>query len=1118
MKHQHFRKIHQKGFLCILFLLLLNGHSLYAQSGWEEEPLSLKVSYKPLGQVLEELASRVKATILYQEVTLMGIDKPTSINIKNKPFKDIIEKLIGDQDVSIEYRADKKIVITPLRGTPNEKNKCRVEGFVYSEKEKDPLTGATVVVDGTTLGDEVSGCVTDASGKFSLFVKKGAFLKISYLGYETAKMQIMRPYKNMNIYLKTDHNEIDEVVVTGISKRSKSSFTGNYVSVKGENLRKLNPNNFLKGLQFFDPSFKILENNNRGSDPNAQPEFQMRGDQSLGGHPSMNSMDLMLDNVSSRPNTPLFVLDGFIVSLSRILQLDPERVENVTILKDAAATAIYGSRASNGVVVIETRVAPDGVLSVNYNGGVTMQAPDLTGYNMMNAAEKLQLEWDAGVYSPSSATSMNRYNMLKRNVLAGVDTYWLSQPLRTAWQQRHSISAAGGTDLFRYSLDLNATMNPGVMKGSKQNTKSINFNMTYRKEDFTVGANINLSESNGKNSPYGNFSSYTRINPYYRPTNEDGEYLQELDSYIGRTNTIIDNPLYNAHVGIKDLTNNTNITASLNIEYQLLKNLRLTEQVSYMRGMARSETFLPAKHTSFLTVTDKTLKGSYNKNTGEMTSWSSNFGVNWNLVLEKHLISVFGNWTINNDKNNYVVLSATGYPDVHMDDFILGNKMSTNPSGTESISRSMGLIGQLSYSYDNRYSADFNLSNEMSSRYADHKFTPFWSTGVRWNAHREKWLAKRISNLVFRATYGVTGEQNFSPEDAIEFYTFSNTMKPYTSFSMLGAVLSRLNNPALKWAKTHNKSLGIELGVWKNRINMTFNYYDNITKQLLTNYDLAPSTGFDTQIINAGELQNKGFDATVNVIAWQDLKNQIYWTLSAGVNHNKNKIRKISDFLRKMNEEQLASSEAPVPIYQEGKSTTTIYAVRSLGIDPMTGNEVFLTKNGEKTFTWNSVDKVPVGDTAPKASGTLSSAVNWKDLSCTIGFTYTMGGVLYNQTLVGKIENSNIAYNLDRRAAENRWRKPGDFAKYKRIALGGSETPASDRFIMNNNELRLASLNLGYRFRNEKFKFLQKCNINILSLNFTTNDLLRLSTIKMERGLSYPFSRSYTLSMSIVFK
>ena len=186
---------------------------------------------------------------------------------------------------------------------------------------------------------------------------------------------------------------VDEVVVTGISRRSKSSFTGNYVSVKGDELRKLNPTNILKSLQFYDPSFKVLESNTRGSDPNAQPEFLIRGDQNLGTTASLNSMDLLLDNVSSRPNTPLFVLDGLIVSMSRILQLDPERIENVTILKDAAATAIYGSRASNGVVVIETKVAPDGVLSVSYNGGLTIQSPDLTDYKLMNAKEKLQMEW-----------------------------------------------------------------------------------------------------------------------------------------------------------------------------------------------------------------------------------------------------------------------------------------------------------------------------------------------------------------------------------------------------------------------------------------------------------------------------------------------------------------------------------------------------------------------------------------------------------------------------------------------------------------------------------------------------------------------------------------------------
>ena len=184
----------------------------------------------------------------------------------------------------------------------------------------------------------------------------------------------------------------------------------------------------------------------------------------------------------------------------------------------------------------------------------------------------------------------------------------------------------------------------------------------------------------------------------------------------------------------------------------------------------------------------------------------------------------------------------------------------------------------------------------------------------------------------------------------------------------------------------------------------------------------------------------------------------------------------------------------------------------------MTGKEVFLTKNGEKTFVWNSADKVPVGDTTPKVSGTISSSVNWRDFSCTLGFVYRWGGIVYNQTLVDKIENSNIAYNLDRRAAEDRWRRPGNVVRYKKIDLNGSQTPASDRFIMKDNELKLASLNIGYRFKQTEYKLLSRLNIDVLSLNFTTNDLLRFSTVKMERGLGYPFSRSYSLSFSVIFK
>ena len=1089
-------------------------------ASWKEKPVTLRVSNQPLGKVLEMVAKAAGSKITLQDVSLWNINEPTSLVAKDKPLDKVLGELIGDQDIKIRYEGDNQIIVEPDKKGDAVKDELVVSGQVFDKETGEPLIGVTVLItDGTGKSKGGRGCVTDFDGKFSLRLNRKESITISYVGYETISKQILKNENNLVFELKASI-ELDEVVVTGISRRSKNSFTGSYVEVKGDELRRMNPTNILKGIQFFDPSFKIIENNNTGSDPNAEPDFQIRGDQSLGSK-SMNSMDLMLDNVSSRPNTPLFVLDGFIVPMSRILDLDPERVETITVLKDAAATSIYGSRAANGVVVVETKVAPDGALSVSYNGTLTMQTPDLTDYNMMDAATKLDTEWRAGLYNPSNAAQMNLYNKYRRNVLGGVDTYWLSKPLRTALQNRHSLSVAGGTDVFRYSLDINAAMQPGVMKESSNGTKGVNFNMTYLKENFTMRASVNLSESNGSNSPYGSYSQYTRLNPYYIPEDANGNQIKELDNNtVSGTSKLITNPLYDATVGIKDMTNSLSMTTNLSLEYMILKNLRITEQLSYSRGMAGSDRFLPADHTSFAEYDDITRKGSYYKSSGEMSSWSSNFGVNYNFVKDKHLVSVLGNWTVSEDKNDYVNLSATGYPDPHMDDFIFGNKMETSMSniGSENISRSIGLIGQFSYSYDNKYSADFNISGEASSRYAKHDLVPFWSIGGRWNAHNEPFLKGYVSNLVLRASYGVTGEQNFSPSDAIEYYSFAETMRPYNSFPVLGALLSGLNNPDLGWAKTHNTSLSLDVGFWKNRVNVTFNFYNNITKELLTNYDLAPSTGFPTMVMNAGELQNRGFDLSVNVIALQDLREQLFWTVSANANHNRNKIRKLSDYLKKINEEQMSSATAPLPQYREGESTTTLYVVRSLGVDPVTGKEVYLKRDGTKTFVWNANDKVPVGDTNPVISGTVSSSVNWKKLSCSLGFTYKFGGIVYNQTLVDKIENQNVAYNLDNRAGQGRWEKPGDVTPYVGFSPTGANTPASTRFIMKDNEVRLATLNIGYRLTNEDFDFLRRASIDVLTLNFTTNDLARISPIKMERGLDYPFARSYTLSLSIMFR
>ena len=817
-----FRKI---TFLALVFVCGMANMQAQNAGEWKDKPVTLRVSNQPLGKVLEMVARAVDAKITLQDVSLWNIDKPTSLVVKDKPLDKVLGELIGDQNVVIRYEEGNRIIVEPDQKDASSTVELTVTGMVVDKATQEPLIGATVLItDGTGKSHGGRGCITDIDGKFSLRLAKKESVSISYIGYESVSKQIVKNEHNLVIELKPSI-ELDDVVVTGISRRNKNSFTGNYVEVKGDQLRMMSPTNILKGLQFFDPSFKIIENNKAGSDPNAEPDFQIRGDQSLGSK-SMNSMDLMLDNVSSRPNTPLFVLDGFIVPMSRILDLDPERVESITVLKDAAATSVYGSRAANGVVVVETKVAPDGALTVSYNGTMTMQTPDLTDYNMMDAATKLDTEWRAGLYDPNDAERMNLYERYRRNVLGGVDTYWLSKPLRTAFQHRHSASVAGGTDVFRYSLDLNANLQPGVMKGSSNQVLGTNFNMSYMKEKFTMRANVSVSESNSSNSPYGSFSQYTRLNAYYIPEDDNGNQLKVLDNNTvsGGQGTIITNPLYDATVGIKDLSNSLSVTTNLSLEYMILRNLRITEQLTYMRGLAGTDRFRPAAHTSFELEDDLTRKGSYYMSTGEMASWSSNMGINYNLVQDKHLFSIFGNWTISQDRNNYVNLSATGYPDPHMDDFIFGNKMETNMSGigSEGISRSVGLIGQFSYSYDNRYSVDFNLSGEASSRYAKHELVPFWSVGGRWNAYNEKWLQGYLSNLVFRASYGVTGEQNFSPSDAIEYYSYSETMLPYQSFPVLGALLSGLNNTSLGWAKTHNKSASVDLGFWKNRVNVTF--------------------------------------------------------------------------------------------------------------------------------------------------------------------------------------------------------------------------------------------------------------------------------------------------------
>ena len=660
------------------------------------------------------------------------------------------------------------------------------------------------------------------------------------------------------------------------------------------------------------------------------------------------------------------------------------------------------------------------------------------------------------------------------------------------------------------------------MKESDRTSMGLSLNLQYRRKKWNISNQLSLSNVKGNNSPYGSFREYTKLNPYYRVKDENGNYTKLIEYKsmgAGTQREEITNPLYNIQFPYKDMTENFSVTDNFAIECAIQENLRVNVAASFTKGTARSEVFKSMNHTDFAGEKDLTKRGSYSKNTGETFTWSLNASVNYNLTFGKHLISLFGRWNVDENQGNSVSLSAKGFPNDNMTDFLFGFEMDNRVAGMESTSRSVGVIGQISYMYDTRYSMDFSIRGDLSSQFGSNTgMAPFWSIGARWNMHKEKWLENTfISNLVLRGSYGVTGSQSYEPYQATEMYSFRELMFPYPATDVLGAQLKGIGNSDLGWSKTKNRSVALELGFFQNRLSFSASYYNNLTENLLLDYTLAPSVGFRTMTTNVGAVKNEGVDLQINGLIINDWERNIQWTLGINGAHNRNVVEKISNVLKALNEKNLASEDEPLPIYEEGKSMNQLFTVRSLGIDPATGKEVYLKRNGEKTFVWDAVDKVSVGDSQPKWNGSISSAFLYKNWSMNLAFTYSLGAHIYNQTLVDKIENSTIAYNLDRRATKARWSKDNPNAKYKSIEIIGNDTPQSSRFVQKENKLSFSSITLGYRFDPKNFKFLQACRVASLSLNVAMNDIAVLSTIKQERGLDYPFARSFNLSLSVLF-
>ena len=362
----------------------------------------------------------------------------------------------------------------------------------------------------------------------------------------------------------------------------------------------------------------------------------------------------------------------------------------------------------------------------------------------------------------------------------------------------------------------------------------------------------------------------------------------------------------------------------------------------------------------------------------------------------------------------------------------------------------------------------------------------------------------------FRVTYGLTGNQNFSPYQSKATYKFYDAII-YDNIS--GAYLMGMPNSNLKWQQTGDFTVGLDLGLWK-RVNLRFDYYDSRTRDALIAMSIPTSTGFTSYMENLGNVQNRGVEATANWRFYQ--KGQSFMSLTGSIAHNVNKVTKISDALSSFNREQDAeNTTSPIIRYEEGQSMTAIWAVRSLGIDPATGREMFLKKDGTTTYTYTTDDYIIAGDSNPKVHGTLGFNGEYRGIGLNLLFSYQMGGDYYNQTLVDRVENVNIANNVDRRVFSDTWNAAGDVALYKHISSTPTTTYASTRFVQRNNMLDLTSISAYYDFK--YMAWLQRAKLERLRLTFYMNDVFHLCTVKAERGLNYPYARSFSFSLTATF-
>ncbi len=992
------------------------------------------------------------------------------------------------------------------------------------DEDGEPLVGVSII----SKAKPTKGVVTNLEGQFTLYdVEQDETYVVKYIGYKTKSFRIRAGKSFVQIRMRLNSRKIKEVVVTAEQVVKKFSLTGTSTIVKNKDLQTTNSKSVFKALEVFDPSFRMLDNVGIGADPNRIREINIRGASSITGDVGLEMENARINqrtNLRDNPNMPIFMLDGFEVSVQKIYDMDINRIQSMSILKDAAATALYGSRAANGVIIVTTIPPKAGEIRVDLSSTLELTFPDLSDYNLANALEKLQVEKDAGLYNGrdefNTILNMLKFNEKWNEVHRGASTHWIAQPLRNAYNSRNYIGASGGIEKkgndLRYMLDFNYDKNSGVMKGSYRNRYGIGLMLQYRRGDwFRIMNRASFDKVNNEDSPYGFFNDYSYYQPYDAVKNKNGELFKILPM----SKTV--NPLWEqANLAnyynkgkTEDFTNN------LSLSIYFTPNFFLDGNFSLSKIKANNDSFKDPKNPKFNTLAPNK-KGELQSLDEGRFKWNSNLLLHYNKVVGNHFFNLIGGIDGQETKDKSVYYTFQGFS-TQEGQTIEATELKDKTKIYERKNLIIGAVTALNYAFKETYLFDASLRLDGSSQLGtDTYYAPFASTGLGLNIHGYDFVKDRypyINTFRIKATYGTSGKINFLQNEANQ-----RDSSDWYFRGPLSLLLAK-GNSAVSRDQAKTLDLGLTLELFNRRFFLEVNYYYKRNEGRLE--EIPAKESKETELFNdrIGTIINKGWELKTNITPYKDKNLTI--VLNANMAINKNRIAKLNKGLEVYNEKVRENYNSnspkyprlqsrPLTMYYPNASTSAIYAVPSLGIDPASGEEYFIKKDGSISKEWRAEDMLAVGDRNPIAQGAFGINISYKQVYLNASFLYAWGGQLYNQTLLDKVENANIKdHNVDRRVITDRWRKVGQVAPFYDLGRSFKTRPTS-RYVQNDNYLKFTNLSIGYDFSRS---FVSKLKLSRLSLLLQASGLADWTSIKMERGLSFPYAHVYSVNLRMSY-